>query len=871
MNKRLKKILITVLATGMCIALTSCSMPEDMKNSIRQNFEDRATANKMIVEQIYGSGIITQDTHDKLISAINDSLVKMGEGLAKLDEESAKNLLKACVGWHTVIENDHPVTDSNGKLLYYYHSGGEDPEDPCFVNGGTSCTNSGHSSDAQCLDHTDQFITNWIVDSDGASWKSTVEKNCPVFGGNSGKIAPIEVISESLVDTLNQELSIPIYVLKSGVSNSGGIGLDEVMEGISSAINNKDKATAEAILANYFEPATYVTKDSNGEEVKKNVTLLDPSDPKQRLVRVTTSTLNETGDPTVYSYGTATNPTDCNSYFGKFSSNGGTPGYDMTVIMSGEKMVSVRLVEFNQEGIDRLNKQIGLSNQRYYVLNGHAYLMEYPIGYIKGFRETSDRENYKSIIKRSDLGFNLKTGEFTKFKRDENGILTNESVVISNDDPYITYNGALSNTDEAKASLVLFGETGVSGHKDTTGMTEEEKTLDAVCNTSWNLTLGGTEDNSFKTSVGRIVLRDYLEATYAPGVQGSDKLVVLGRKIRVLQLEGSKKNPVAEFYDKEGNPLFEEEAKANLYIDDFADIESILKIPAEVQFISKIQEELDEEEYVDPRSQQLKADDDTGDGGTSEEEELKRSLTKIDRLPQKVDDRIECTTPFPGTNIGAYDYSDSDDKPLFYAMLVKKNIFETGMISGWIQSDDATKNSLVWWNSWLQSHGYTYQINANLLVEFLKGNYAYELNKSGVIILDLETISKIQQEYTQEQKIETGHWLRTMFIILGYILIAYSIIILAAWNVDVNVDFGFSILEKLSFGRWVAVKSHDELPFMNVDDVSFITFGELIPKCIIMIALGLALILINIIDLIIVFINLFGGVARHLTKVITGV
>ena len=137
-------------------------------------------------------------------------------------------------------------------------------------------------------------------------------------------------------------------------------------------------------------------------------------------------------------------------------------------------------------------------------------------------------------------------------------------------------------------------------------------------------------------------------------------------------------------------------------------------------------------------------------------------------------------------------------------------------------------------------------------------------------MLDLETIAKIQQEFNRDNNIAMGHGMRTVFMVFGYLLISYAVILLIAWNVDVNVDLGFNILEKLSFGKWIAIKDYDEMPYVT-GDTNFIKFSELLVSCIIIITVGLLLILVNIVDLILMLIQLFGGIAVYLSKIITGV
>lgn len=60
------------------------------------------------------------------------------------------------------------------------------------------------------------------------------------------------------------------------------------------------------------------------------------------------------------------------------------------------------------------------------------------------------------------------------------------------------------------------------------------------------------------------------------------------------------------------------------------------------------------------------------------------------------------------------------------------------------------------------------------------------------------------------------------------------------------------------------------MPYVT-GDTNFIKFSELLVSCIIIITVGLLLILVNIVDLILMLIQLFGGIAVYLSKIITGV
>ena len=891
--QKLKRALGLVMCLYMMLTLTSCGLPKELEASLETNFTGRATQNENIAKELYGAGIISETTYDRIIKSIDDNLRKLSSDVAS-DKSSAQNLLKAVVGWRIVPEDDHPVYDTDGSIKYYYHSG-------------TLTPTTVYDAREQCESWYGQFLTNYLVNYD----ISMVENNVPAVGGNSGKINPIEVIPESLVEQLNKELSIPIYALKGSITGQSGEGLDVVIAAIEAASQEKNQTKAEQLIAQYFEAVTY--KDSSGN--KREATLLDPSDPEQQLVRVTSQTydVGYDFDGTKFDMKTVDAATSKNGSTINFpttsSDVGNEPGIDMVVFTAGEPIMTVRLVEFNSKAVAELRARTGLSEKRYLVVNGRAYLMEYPLGYIDGFKETEDGTAYDSVIKRSGLGFNLLTGNFTKYNKDADGNYTNESVVVSKEDPYLTYDGAQSEKQESQSSLVLYGETGVTGQKGSDG-----QEIDEELNEPFNLSFGTYKGEEVIASVGRIVLRDYLEFTYAPEVVSGENIVALGRKLRIMQLSGAKNNVVAQFYDKEGKLL---EGSAKLFIDDFADLLSVIEDDT-VKYISKEgkasglvpgsgtqdKTEADQTENTEAESQENESSEATTETATEvateaatettenteteTEDETDKELTsgmdpddkieviqssasKIDKMKLETVEQISCSSEFPGEYIAKSDVNLTDEKPLFYGMIVRASMFETGLFSGWVQSTDNTQNSTVWWNKWLGEHGFNYNINSDNLVNFLKGNYAYDLSQENIVILDLETISKIQQEYQAQDQLANAHFIRAMFIGFGYILIAYALVLLIAWNIDINVDLGFNILEKLSFGKWVAVKEYDEVPFVDDGDTKFMKFSTLLISCIFIMAVGMILIQFNIITIILEIIKAMGGIASYISKMLLGV
>lgn len=895
--KHFKKIAMLLMICSMTFVLSACDeLPSELQAQIRTNMEMRADQNRNLAEQLHASGLISEDT----MNSINESITtNLSNAFANIDEGSAANLIKATTAWRVVPEPNHACSHKNHENHTNCH--GE-----CLTGSGDpGLTSHVYIVSNQCESFRSGYISNYI----GQIKPSLVSDNSPVFGGNSNIVNPIEVIPASLVEQINTELSVPIYALKGTVGSSSGEGLDEIMEAIRAASELEDTKAAEQLISQYFARVTYMDPDTG--EIQ-DVTLLDPDDPTQQIVRTTSFSYSD-GEDTAESI-TANGGTTLKTQYTKeytstmeayFPSEGNNqPGIDYTLYgTSNEKICAVRLVEFNKKAIDELSQRVGLGENRYLVLNGKAFLMEYPLGIITGFKESEDRTSYDAVIERGGIGFNLKTGDFVKYQKDENGDYTNATVTMDKNDPYLTYLGAANSQDESRASLVMYGETGVTGQKASDG-TEIDETI----NVPFDLYFGGRDDNKWKVSVGRIVLRDYLELTYAPDVVSGEEIIALGRKLRILQLSGSKNNIVAEFYDKDGNKLSDD--GATLRIEDFADIEGLVAAEQKVKYISRQQEELgagaagteeagesgtgeaETGEAAQTRAasgetgetedteetEETGETGETGENGESTEEDdpysnntIRASATKIDTIPTEIVSEVHMTTSFPGEYVARSDVNLSDQKPLFYGMLVRKSMFETGLFSGWVQSTDSTKNSTVWWNTWLSQHGYNYSINTDNLVDFLKGNYATDLATENIIILDLETISKIQQEYTEEDQLNNSHFLRTIFIVFGYALIAYAIILLIAWNVDINVDLGFNILEKMTLGKWVAVKDYEELPYMNEGDTKFMRFGQLLVSCIFIIAVGILLIQVNIINIVLTLIRALGGLSGYLSGILTGV
>lgn len=86
-----------------------------------------------------------------------------------------------------------------------------------------------------------------------------------------------------------------------------------------------------------------------------------------------------------------------------------------------------------------------------------------------------------------------------------------------------------------------------------------------------------------------------------------------------------------------------------------------------------------------------------------------------------------------------------------------------------------------------------------------------------------------------------------------------------AWVLDTDVDLGFSLLEKLSFGQMIAVK----YSFIYGD--SYVGIGTVTVRALIMLVIRVMLISINVKDVILMAVKMFGGISDTITGLMSGI
>lgn len=798
--KSYKRILLMLVVGMMSLLLTGCDedMIQYLDTDLKSTIQQRVELNRSCATSLRDAGIISESEYNSVMKSIDSQMAIYMEDISK-NSSLQKKLLSSASAWAELEFKAVDVNENNDEI------------------NAEGFTRSEWNS---------KVLTNAIAATGNKANYDQVK-----VASGSGYVEPINLMN-NVADEINDRFGYPIYVLRPfDELESEGIDLDGIKEMVNLALEDPKKVDT-SLLDKYFTPAV--------DENNKVITLLDTSKRENQVI-VTSDGANTSyvGDPSSSDINTRNKVlAKANKYdfnLSGYSASQNRPGKDMIIQQYGYNIMAVRFTEFNYDAVQKIIRTIGLSDSKYIVTNndgGRVYLVEYPVYTVDSFVEDGDK--FDTTFKQSNLGINLKTGKMIKYTGAYSNEVSLTGINVNNDDPYLTMAGAVNETVDGQASFIVKG------------------------NIDEPLVLG---EKNQEVITGRIILRDYLEGTYAPGIVSDENVVVFGRKLRIENFNGSKDLVVARFYDKEGKKI---EEAAVLHISDFASMEDLIS-GQKLKYIrgkgeASINTE-DEDELAE------RSDEDNINEDTSYEEIVKDAVLKIDNLPRETALEIKPTEAFPSENIGSIDVGEND-KPLFYVMAVKKSMFETGLFSGWIYNSDESSNSLPWWSKWLYDHGYQYKIDKTILEEYLMGNYSFELGNQGILVLDLETIAKIQEQYNKQDTIDRNRNIRSIFMLFGAILIGYSVIMLLAWVLDTNVDLGFNILEKMTLGHLIAVTDESEVPVYDMEDRKYIGFGNLVIQSCIVAVIGIVLILVDFYEIAYWLIKIFGGIAQFVLKAI---
>ena len=152
---------------------------------------------------------------------------------------------------------------------------------------------------------------------------------------------------------------------------------------------------------------------------------------------------------------------------------------------------------------------------------------------------------------------------------------------------------------------------------------------------------------------------------------------------------------------------------------------------------------------------------------------------------------------------------------------------------------------------------------------------AEEFNADGMLDMYLYENGQLleQLEATTLDKKDAdnrAHFVRTFFFFFCWIIIIYTVLCALAWIIDTNIDFGIKFLEKLSFGHWIAVKYEEDIPIHDDNNSKYIGQKEIVIKCIVLLTFSIIITNIDVYEITLKLIRLFGKLAIDLEKLVKG-
>lgn len=867
MRRKLYKLLFLFMTTVGTLAVTGCgsSLTTYFTSDFPKALEERGQQNKDIAKELLDAGFIDKTMYTNLCNQIDSEVNNIKDKCIIADEKTALNndAVKALSAAVSAVIPRHPeyveYEDNNGNSERIYSK---------ILKGGLSSKVKTSIKSIKNASLSYFVASNYIVgqhlgtnvyheDDEGKKYRvsnwTTLNSVEPInfFGGQS-----------DIEEALNARFRADMYVLDANAISTSGKSVDEVFAAIKAAVEKDDISG----VTHYFKKL----EDSNG----KAVTLM-PED----FNLIGDSKDNLKGDISQPGYDLVMKQTllyhrkdiDCKDKtgdkWGECDESDHAEAREVAVM-------SVRFTEFDKEAFDTLKETISLNSGAYYFENLNStqssggrttrcYVLTYPISVIDSFELDESTGNVTARFNDdSGMAVSIQSGKLVSYRYNTNGTsFTNICQEVTTSDPYLTMNFDANAGDE-KSSLVCDGY--------------RLYTIDFINSK-------GVPDKK-PIIVPRIILRDYLEATWAPGSTEYDEtMVVFGRKIRfrtdsmfwipdgtveynkktysnnTLCYNTNNKDWCASFINVDGEEVG---SLTKLYITDFCDIMSLcVGTEIEPDTSNKWEKYIVahfSENGVAVSNKECAAD---RDDLTPTQDKLKATTDVTE---------IKLTVSFPGLYIGYDDmYNTGAEVQRFYCVATTKGMFNSALYSDWINST-SSKESLTWWNGYLADHGYDYTIGANDVSEYLKNNYSYELSQDGAIILDLDTIHDIQEIFDKEAADDRASLIRTIFVVLGIFLIAYSMALMLCWVIDTNVDLGLSLTNKLTFGHWVAIQYEEELPSYNNEEHSYVDGKHMLIRCLIMVAVAIVIIRVDASELILVLINTFGKIASYVENMIRG-
>lgn len=230
--------------------------------------------------------------------------------------------------------------------------------------------------------------------------------------------------------------------------------------------------------------------------------------------------------------------------------------------------------------------------------------------------------------------------------------------------------------------------------------------------------------------------------------------------------------------------------------------------------------------------------------------------TLVTDLAYYPSDFIVFSVPFPNLQINEADYnlfmvegtananSDKLSKgEVFYTIGKVDALMTDNLYSGWICSDSST-DSLLWWNNYLNAHGFEYSVNAQLLRSYLETHYSYLANGGNVLSLNGDVVAEWERVLTEESvngDNKLGYWVSVISRTMGLIMIVYAILLVMAWLLDIYSSLSKDLYKLMTGGKMVA--SIDSIE--SKGNLRFVTFGNALLRSGIIIVGGVFLVFVG--------------------------
>ncbi len=562
------------------------------------------------------------------------------------------------------------------------------------------------------------------------------------------------------------------------------------------------------------------------------------------------------------------------------------------------------IYELNEDKIiEAFGKTKSLGSLEMGELIGHDfYITRYPMAIFRGFeQDSSDKSKYKPVFTHP---FYLKDGAYGALKGSlfdgpasgysdaltdgDKGTSETKEAFVDLYKGTMYYNGVAMGTrndymsvgnDKLESSVLIRPSNSVFVDSD------NPNCINTVSGTVMPITetIGVNSDTSVSIpnaggAMPVVFLMDYLELVYSPNTVGTDPFTAYGRKVR---LDEKLLKPEAVTAGTSGVAYVVGEGATTdtatgwlgrtsggstynpLSISDFVDIDGFYNTDLTLKPKDTAGEPNKVSAAVHYMADAVETPGMVRSGDAASE--------RCDTLPQiAAGSGVECTMMFGSETIDKADSGDTTKTPLF-GITLYGGLYDRGLFSDWINASGNA--NLTKWAKTVSDLGYkSYAISNAVLTEKMKGNYAFELNKDGLLNLDLNTIIQINKENVEERRGGGIMYLRTVLLVLGFALIAYVSVLLGAWALDVNLDLGLNILEKVSFHHFVAVRSLDEMPEPDPDSTTtYVDFRRLIYRCLAFAAVGVVLTMVDPVNLIIKILTALNFLLKVIGQKIFGV